>query len=148
MFIYPQWNIEAGNLLCWLPLLAALAVTALLVWQRHTRYGRPALVTWLYFCISLVPVMGFTDVGYMQYSLVADHYQHIAIIGVIALIAAALATRRGLKQGSSRFMIDIAAAVYVGGLTLLSFQQCQKYRDPVTLYATTLRNESGLLVGA
>ena len=29
--------------------------------------------------------MGFTDVGFMQYSLVADHYQHIAIIAVIAL---------------------------------------------------------------
>ncbi len=38
--------------------------------------------------MALVPVMGFTDVGFMQYSLVADHYQHIAIIGVITLAAA------------------------------------------------------------
>ena len=46
------------------------------------------MFAWGFFCVSLVPVMGFTDVGFMKYSLVADHYQHIAIIGVIALAAA------------------------------------------------------------
>ncbi len=38
--------------------------------------------------MALAPVMGFTDVAFMQYSLVADRYQHIAIIGVIALASA------------------------------------------------------------
>ena len=45
--------------------------------------------------------MGFTDVGFMKYSLVADHYQHIAVIGVIALAAAGWSIwhqRRETKQ--------------------------------------------------
>ncbi len=68
-------------------LLAALAVTAVL-WRYREGWSRPFLFAWGFFCVALVPVMGFTDVGFMKYSLVADHYQHIAIIGVIALAAA------------------------------------------------------------
>ncbi len=37
----------------------------------------------------LAPALGFTDVGFMKYTLVADRYQHIALIGAIALAAAA-----------------------------------------------------------
>ena len=33
--------------------------------------------------------MGLTDVGFMRYSLVADHYQQIALVGMIAIVAAA-----------------------------------------------------------
>ena len=61
-FIYPQWHIQAGNLLWWLPLLAALVVTAVLWWYRKG-WSRPLLFAWGFFCVALVPVMGFTDVG-------------------------------------------------------------------------------------
>jgi protein O-mannosyl-transferase len=137
-FVYPQWNIQAGDFRWWLPLVAALAVTALLVWQRKTRFGRPLLIAWAFFCISLVPVMGFTDVGYMQFSLVADHYQHIAMIGIITLIAAGWTTWRESQRGKIRPSLDIVAAAYIGGLMLLSFQQADEYRDAVTLYRATL----------
>ena len=43
------------------------------------------------FYIALLPVMEFTDVGFMQYSYVADHYQHIALIGITAILGAAAA---------------------------------------------------------
>jgi tetratricopeptide (TPR) repeat protein len=83
--------------------------------------------------------MGFTDVGYMQYSLVADHYQHIAIIGVVALIAAGWKTWQESMQENGRLAADLLAVCYIGGLTFLSFQQCQEYRDPITLYEATLK---------
>jgi hypothetical protein len=34
IFVYPQWNILANDLLWWLPLGAGLGVTGLLIWQR------------------------------------------------------------------------------------------------------------------
>ena len=86
-FIYPPWHINVSHPLWWLPLLSALIVTAAL-WRYRKGWSRPFLFAWGFFCVSLVPVMGFTDVGFMKYSLVADHYQHIAIIAVIALAAA------------------------------------------------------------
>ncbi len=86
-FVYRQWHIEAGNPLWWMPLLCVLIITAVLWLYRKKPWARPLLFAWAFFCAALVPVMGFTDVGFMKYSLVADHYQHIAIIGVIALAA-------------------------------------------------------------
>ncbi len=60
------------------------------------------MFAWGFFCVALAPVLGFVDVGFMQYSLVADHYQHIAIIGVIALASAGFVAWRKRTQGLVR----------------------------------------------
>src|SRR5262245_7464980 len=100
-FVYPQWEIDTSDLRWWLPLAATLIVTTLLIWQRRTRFGHPLLFAWAFFCIALLPVMGFTDVGFMKYSLVADHYQHIALIAVVALAAAAMVQAARIWLGDS-----------------------------------------------
>ena len=155
-FVYPQWQIRAGNVLWWLPLLAALALTAVL-WRYRKGWGRPFLFAWGFFCVALLPVMGFVDVGYMQYSLVADHYQHIAIIGVIALAAAGMSARRGphpnpLPEGEGTilnplprgkgtvfgFRGAVLGTMAAGILVILTWRQSSLYRDPVVLYEATL----------
>ena len=78
-FVYPMWHIQAEKLLWWLPLSAASIVTAVL-WRYRKGWSRPFLFAWGFFCVALVPVVGFTDVGFMRFSLVADRYQHIAVI--------------------------------------------------------------------
>jgi hypothetical protein len=90
-FFYPQWVIDPGSLRWWVPGLAALAITAVLLWKRRDARARPLLFAWLFVAIALVPVMGFTDVYFMKFSPVADHYQYIAILGVSGLMGAALA---------------------------------------------------------
>ncbi|MGD0384270.1 MAG: hypothetical protein ABSA77_12165, partial [Thermoguttaceae bacterium] len=65
ILIYPRWHIEVGNPLWWLPLTAAAIVTAVL-WRYRRGWGRPFLFAWGFFCVSLAPVLGFTDVGYMR----------------------------------------------------------------------------------
>ncbi len=90
VFVYPQWQIRVGDPLWWVPLAAAAGVTALL-FRTRAGFTRRARFAWMYFCAALVPVMGFTDVYFMKFSLVADHYQHLAIIGVMAFVGAAWA---------------------------------------------------------
>ncbi len=116
-FVYPQWKIEAGNPLWWMPLLAALAVTAVL-WRYRESWGRPLLFAWGFFCVALLPVLGFTDVGFMKFTLVADRYQHIAIIGVIALASAGLGTWQRRARGRSAPGGDSVAIVIVGALAI------------------------------
>jgi Flp pilus assembly protein TadD len=136
-FVYQQWHIEAGNTLCWLPLLAALAVTAVL-WRYRTLWSRPLLFAWGFFCVALAPVLGFVDVGFMQYSLVADHYQHIAIIGLIALTSAGFVAWQKRTEGLVRRAVPIVAVAAAGTLTFLTCLQSDCYHDNITLYQATL----------
>jgi tetratricopeptide (TPR) repeat protein len=136
-FVYQQWRIEVGNPLWWLPLLAALAVTAAL-WRYRKSWSRGILFAWGFFCVSLVPVMGFTDVGFMQHSLVADHYQHIAIIGVIALVTAGFGLWRRRVQGGLRWAAPVVAIAAAGALAFLTWRQSGLYRDAATLYRFAL----------
>ncbi len=53
------------------------------------------------FLLGVVPVMGFVDVIFMKYSLVADHYQYVALVGVVVLAAAAWSLWR--KERKPRF---------------------------------------------
>jgi tetratricopeptide (TPR) repeat protein len=137
-FVYPQWHIETGNPLWWLPLLAAVIVTAVL-WQYRESWSRPLLFAWGFFCVALVPVLGLTDVYFMKYSLVADHYQHIAIIGVIALAAAGWNIWYNKTQKQARLIAILIAVSVVGSLAVLTWRQNGIYKDEITLYEATLQ---------
>jgi tetratricopeptide (TPR) repeat protein len=137
-FVYAHWNIEAGNPLWWLPLLSALAVTAVL-WRYRKSWSRPLLFAWGFFCVVLVPVMGLTDVYFMRYAMVADHYEHIAIIAAIALASALWDTWHRPAPGWVRHAATAAAIAVLGTLAVLTWQQSRQYRDEFTLYVDTLK---------
>ena len=137
-FFYPQWQIDAHRLIWWLPLSAFVIVSLLLWWQRKTGWGKAMFTAWAYFCICLLPVMGFSDVGYMKFSLVADHYQHLAIIGVIALVAGSAAAWRSRQELTVRHWSTAAAVALVLLLGSLTFQQSRLYCDADTLYESSL----------
>jgi protein O-mannosyl-transferase len=133
-FVYPQWNIRANDPIWWLGLIAALITTIILIWQRNQRWGKALLFAWLFYCICLLPVMGFTDVGYMKYSLVADHYQQIALIAVTGLIGAGLS----LWAQRSKTFAHTAAIALVIAFASLTFSQSRLYGDPIRLYEDTI----------
>jgi protein O-mannosyl-transferase len=137
MFVYPQWEIQTSNFLWWMPLFAIIIVTVML-WLYRDRFNRAFLFAWGFFCVSLIPVMGFSDVVFFRYSLVADHYQHIAIIGVIALATAFWNVWHRQSHGVARQAAEIAAAISVMILAFLSWHQIEIYRDEATLYRMTL----------
>ncbi len=140
-FIYPHWNIRTGHLLWWLPLLATLGVTALL-WRRHnspqTNSRRALFFAWGFFCVALAPVMGFAEVGGMRLSLAADRYEHIALIGVVALVAAAWSYWHESVSKPAQSVASALATVVVGGLVVLTWQQSRLFGDRIKLYQATL----------
>ncbi len=139
LFIYPQWDANAKQVIWWLPLLAALGVSGLLYWRRNSQAGRSLWFAWLYFCAALVPVLGFADVGFMRYSLVADHYQYFAIIAVAALTAASWNFWNRRASGVWRWIADGTALVVVVGLAALTWQTSSYYSGPEVLYRETLK---------
>ena len=140
-FVYPKWAIVVENWMWWSGLLAALIVTAVLWLKRNTKIGRIGFVGWMFFIIALGPVMGLSDTGFMKYSLVADHYQHIAIIAVVVLAAVALSQIR-----DSKVQIGVVAVIALA-LSAKAVQQAMIYRDPVTLYrAAVAKNPQGWML--
>jgi Tfp pilus assembly protein PilF len=136
-FIYPQWDIDPGRLVWWLPIAMAAAVTVTLWWYRES-WSRPLLFAWGFFCVSLVPVMGLSRTTFMEYSLVADHYQYIALIGVVALAAAGWSTWQQRTRGPARWAAN-TLAVAVGALfAVLTWRQSGLYSDSITLYQASL----------
>jgi protein O-mannosyl-transferase len=132
-FVYPQWDIRAGDPRWWLPVLAAVAVTTVLIWYRRYPLARACLFGWAFFCLALVPVMGFTDVYFMRYSLVADHYQYVAVIAVVAAAGVLLSRLKGAPGW-------ILSPVVMIGAGALTWDQAGLYRDAKTLYLKTIES--------
>ena len=134
MVIYPLWEIDAGELSGWAYVAAAAALAAGL-WLARRRIGRGPLAGMLYFAVTLGPVLGFVDYGYMQFSFVADRFQYLAGIGVLAVVIGAAAHGVGrLPVEYRRGALGLAAAVVVV-LAGLTWRQAGVYRDEVTLFS-------------
>jgi protein O-mannosyl-transferase len=136
--VYPQWTIKPANLLWWLPLFACLIIT-LVLWGYRKSWSRQTLLAWGFFCLALVPVMGFTDVGYMRYSMVADRYQHFAMIGVLSLSAAGYGAWLKRTRGTVYRVSIFTAALVVGILFCLTWRQSALYNDTATYYQAMLQ---------
>ncbi len=129
VFIYPRWTLDAGAAWQWLFPLGAIGLVAAGVWW--TRHSRAPLAVLLLFGGTLFPALGFFNVFPFLFSFVADHFQYLASLAVVALLAAAF----------SRLPIAVVrpgAVALLVGLGLLSRAECSKYRDAETLYVTTL----------
>ena len=131
--IYPRWNISLGDPWGWLYLAAAMGLAATLWFTRH-RIGRGPLAGALFFVVTLSPVLGFVNYGYMKYSFVADRFQYLACIGVMAVIIGAAvhgASRLSgrLKMGAMGLLMVLLALL---GAT--TWRQAGIYRDKVTFF--------------
>jgi tetratricopeptide (TPR) repeat protein len=143
LFIYPRWVIDAGDWQQWLYPAAAIA-TLTALWLARRRLGSGPLVAALFFAGTLAPALGFFAVYPFRFSFVADHFQYLASIGLIALAAAA-ATRFifGILHATraihaARVTLTIALALILG---LLTWRQGHAYRDEQTLWLHTLAHD-------
>src|SRR5271165_3859181 len=88
--IYPRWQIDAGQWISYLPLLAVI-ITLSILWLKRERWSRAYLFAFAYFIVALLPVLGLIDNHIFRLSLVFDHFQYLGSIGPLALAGAGLA---------------------------------------------------------
>ncbi len=151
IFFYPRWNIDGHQ--WWQYLFPAAAIAfAVILWLARGRVGRGPLAAALIFGGILVPAIGFFNVFPFRYSFVADHFQHHAMLALLALAAAgaAMLDRRLSSataesgEASRSFAPARLKPVQIlwcatAGLVLLvlaaiSFRQCRTYYDVEALY--------------
>lgn len=140
-FFYPHWNVAAAGAR-WTVFLAATAAVTAALWLARRR-SRGPLAAWLFYGGSLFPALGFINIYPFRYSYVADHFQYLASLGVIALCAAGAASRLGRLGGVARLAGWTACIFLVGLLGLMTLRQSGTYRDLWTLYAATIERNPG-----
>ena len=145
IFIYPRWGIDASRPTAYLPVLA-LGVTFLLLWLNRRSRIAPVFFAFVYFVVSLFPVLGFFKVYFFRYSFVGDHFQYLASLGPLALAAAGITTVLDRFKKGKPFLEPVFCGTLLLVLGLLTWQQCGIYADVETLWRTTLaRNPNSIL---
>ena len=134
VFSYPRWEIDATRLGQWLWPLAAVA-TAGGLWRMRGRWGRGLNAAAWFTVVTVSPALGFINVAPMRFSFVADHFQYLASLGVIA--AAVGAGRVALARWGHRTTLIFGATVVVV-LAARTFGQAGVYRDVETLWRHTI----------
>lgn len=87
-FVYPRWSFDPHVVSSYLPALGLAAVAAVSwIWRRSWGAALGAALT--YELLALGPVLGLVSIYYMRYSLVADHWQYLALPGLIVLVVGA-----------------------------------------------------------
>jgi tetratricopeptide (TPR) repeat protein len=137
-FVYPHWRLDAVSFWSWLPLAGLMAAGALLWIRRRQSWARAGLFGCGFFVLSLLPVLGFFDVFYFRYSYVADHFQYLACIGLIALVVVAGAEVSQSAGLSGRRLATLAAAIVLLILGASTWRQAHNYQNPETLWGDTL----------
>jgi len=140
VFIYPRWDVSQQVWWQYLYPLGALVLTAAL-WRLRT-WSRAPLAAFLFFVGTLFPALGFLNVYPFRFSFVADHFQYLAGIGIIALGASGLALLADRWQTDKRAAVG-GAVVVAALLSVLTWNQSHLYADAETLYRETIaRNPS------
>lgn len=131
--IYPRWEVSAADPLGWLALLGAAALAATLWFGRH-RFGRGPLAGALFFAITISPVLGFVDYGYLQFAFLADRYQYLASIGLTTAFVAGAAAFAARSPGAVRLGARAAAGLALAFLSVLTWRQAGIYRNEITFF--------------
>ncbi len=139
VFIYPRWTLDTAQLWQWLfPATALALVTTLWLLRRRTR---TPLATALLFAGTLFPVLGFLNVYPFIYSFVADHYQYLASLPILAALGAAFTHLfRSTRHPLPLYLLPLSV------LATLTWQQSHIYKNTEALWQTTLAKNPACFV--
>ena len=137
-FIYPRWQIAANVWWWWLPLLGVIGAGMLLWSQREQPWVRGVTFGLVFFVLALLPVLGFFDVYFFIFSYVADHFQYLASLGIITLVAAGVACSLRRAEGWRKTAGQVACVGLLVVLAMLSWRQSRIYQNIETLFQATI----------
>ncbi|HUN54882.1 MAG TPA: tetratricopeptide repeat protein [Smithella sp.] len=126
----------SGQLPLWQMIIAIIAIIAISAAVILMVKRLPFLFTgWLWFIITLGPVIGIIQVGDFAY---ADRYHYLPSIGIAVMLAWGIPSL--IKREEARKMILFPAGIiFLLILTILTWQQCGYWSDSGSLFSHALR---------
>ena len=135
--IYPRWQIDVGQWVSFLPLLAVIVILAIF-WFKRELWSRACFFAFAYFMAALLPVLGLIDNPIFRFSLVFDHLQYLASIGPLALAGTGLARFSDFAIPKKPWLQSSLCAGLLLILGMASWQRTWVYQSQETLWTDTL----------
>jgi len=135
--IYPRWQIDAGQWISYLPLLAVVIVLFSL-WLKRESWSRPWFFVFVYFLAALLPVLGLVEHYFLRYSFVGDHFQYLASMGPLALVGVGMVKLGKFVIPNKPWLQSSLCAGLLLILGILSWQRTWAYESEETLWTDTL----------
>jgi Flp pilus assembly protein TadD len=130
--VYPRWDVDGSAPLAHLPglLWCGVLYAAWRALRARRAWGRPLLFALGSATLLVLPALGFVSMTHHALALVADHFQYLSMIALIALAASAAVTHwpSGLRAAGVA-----TAALVVGVLIVLTARRAATWRDVETL---------------
>jgi tetratricopeptide (TPR) repeat protein len=136
IFVYPRWQVS--QMVWWQYLFPAALLFLLAVLGWLSRWWRAPLAGMFFFVVTLLPVLGFLNVYPFRYSLVADHFQYLASVGIMVPVASGIALQLKHWQLWRHPTGFVICAALLAWLTILTWRQSAMYSDVETLWRTTI----------
>ncbi|MCE5231552.1 glycosyltransferase family 39 protein [bacterium] len=131
--IYPQWKLDPARLAEWLPLAAMVVATLILLLARR-RIGRGPLACWLFYAVTLGPILGVQYFHFLKISPIADRYQYLASVGPFVGAGVLFGRYIAARSFETRARACGAAAIALAFLAFLTWQREAYFHDPEKLF--------------
>jgi len=121
-------SISLGKALVLLWIILTITVVVLWQWKR-----RPYLtVGWLWFFISIMPVIGIVQIGRSTYSM-ADRYHYLPSIGIGIFLAWGIPS---VFQSNflRKYILFPCGIIFIILMSFLTWKQCGYWKDGITLF--------------
>jgi tetratricopeptide (TPR) repeat protein len=112
-------------------LMLAAATAAAMYWGRKFRY---LAIGWLWYLLTLVPVIGLVQVGEQSH---ADRYTYVPLIGLFLIIVWMAAETAG-RYPVMRKVIVVTGILILIAASLVTRRQVGYWRDSIVLFERTI----------
>jgi Tfp pilus assembly protein PilF len=128
LYPYPDAGTSAGLKIALLFAVLALLTFIAVYVLRARRFPASA---WLYYVVTLLPVIGIIQVGNQG---AADRYTYMPGIAIFMLVGGLVGYAWASSKGRGRFMCVVLLACVVAVLALLTIRQEAVWKDSVSLW--------------
>lgn len=146
MFFYPRWIINTKIWWQWMfPFAVMLVLGALVIYRK--KIGRGILALFVFYIISIFPVLGFINVYGMRFSFVADHFSYLSTPALLLLLCASITFF--LDKLNNKFQLLYFVSYIILKRTIFIFivlYLCSEsliltrnYRNEITLWSNLIR---------
>ena len=105
---------------------------------RHRKWGKASILSFSFYVLNLIPVLGFFDIYFMRFSYVSDHWQSLSLMGFTSIIAAFLGQNID-KSNSKKYIAYTITFFLIVILTIKTNNQCRQYLTETDLWEKTLK---------